>query len=330
MSARTIPSEGHDDADDDRPAFVQLQHNIFSRFADVYFRRATGDGTPVMMVQLSDAPAALPLRALQREFGIGDDTQDGLVLGMIGEALDFVGVLRIGDPFPPEVLSGAASWQPEPRHFELALARLRNALVAWLPGDAAPDRQAAFRDRLTEAFRAAARALDLPRPEDAVALVEDLAGELAHIEFLREHLIVGMIRMQQVLTAIAPQMRADRNRSETVMQILRLLAVAIDRMRVRFNEIDGQTEEVMSALRNLPAQRALIRSTRDYLHRAWRAFEPILSRWTAMDPAAPVGLRGAIEEAYAFLAPRYMNVQDWLDSGRRLGVPEPKKNQMEW
>jgi hypothetical protein len=329
MAAPLPAPVDEDDREDERPDTVVLGHNVFKRFTDVYFRRAAGDGTPVMMVQLTDAPAALPIRALQREFAIPDDSPDGLVLGMIGEALDFVGVLRLGDAFPPEVLSGLASWHPEPRHVELALARLRNGLVAWLPGGSGVvEEGAAFRDRLAEAFRAAARELGLPRAEDAVALVEELAGELAHIEYLREHLIVGMIRMQAVLQAIAPQMRADRNRHETVMQVIRLLNVAVERTRNRFNEIDAQTAQVMEALRSLPAQRALIRSTRDYLHRSWRAFEPILSRWTAMDPANPLGLRGAVDEAYAFLAPRYMNVQDWIDGGRRSG--EKKKNQMEW
>jgi hypothetical protein len=332
-----------DDQADDRPATVALAHGVFHRFDDVHFQRAAGDGTPVLVVHLADAPAALPIRAIQREFGIADDSADGIVLGMIGEALDFVGVLRIGDPFPPEVLSGNASWKPEARHFDLALGRLRTALVAWQsgqrpapagatsPGSAVnSDAAVAFRDQLTAAFRAAADELGLRRAEDAVAMVEELAQELAYIEYLREHLIVGQIRMQTVLQAVLPQMRADRNRAETVAQIGRLLAVAIERTRTRFNEIDAHTTEVMDSLRSLPAQRALIRSTRDFLHRSWRAFAPILARWTAIDPAAPVGLRGAIDDAYAFLAPRYMAVQDWLDTGRRLQAAERKTNQMEW
>jgi hypothetical protein len=343
MIAASPGDTWHDQADD-RPTSVTLTHAVFRRFPDAHFQRAAGDGMPVLMVQLSDAPAALPLRAIQREFAIADDSPDGIVLGMIAEALDFVGVLHIGDPFPPEVLSGDASWQPEQRHFELALGRLRNALVAWRAGSvAADDPQArpdahqgschdrpAFRDQLTEAFRAAAAELGLARPEDAVAMVEDLARELAFIEFLREHLIIGMIRMQTVLHAVQPQMRADRNRSETVAQVGRLLAVAIERTRQRFNEIDSETEEVMPTLRNLPGQRAFIRSTRDFLHRSWRAFAPILARWTAIDPAAPVGLRSAIDEAYAFLAPRYMAVQDWLERGRRVQATERRPNQMEW
>jgi hypothetical protein len=326
-----------DEDDDDRPRAVSLAHPVFARFQDVYFRRAAGDGTPVMVVQLAEAPATLPLRALQREFAIPDDSPDGLVLGMIGEALDFVGVLRLGDPFPPEILSGLASWQPEKRHFELALSRLRAGLVAGLDSNADRGAQAwrevaaraDFSQRLADAFRAAAAALGLARPEQVVAMVEELAGELAHIEYLRERLMAGMVRMQAVLTAVLPAMRADRNRLETAMHVSRLLAVAIERSRIRFDEIDGQTAEVMAALRNLPAQRAFISSTRDYLHRSWRAFQPILARWLAMDAAAPVGLRAAVDEAYAFLAPRYMTVQDWLDSGRRAETGA-KENRMEW
>lgn len=325
-SGVVLASSDLDDAADPRPTVVALAHGIFRRFPDARFQRAAGDGTPVMVVTLAEAPAVLPLRAIQREFGIADDSPDGMVLGMIAEALDFVGVLHVGDAFPPEVLTGDASWQPEPRHYQLALSRLQQGLAARMAAEAPGDAAA----RLASAFRAAARALGLPRDEDVVAMVEELAQELAHIEFLREHLIVGMTRMQAVLNAVLPQLRADRNRSETLAQVGRLLGVALERTRARFNQIDAQTEDVMAALGTLPAQRALIRSTRDYLHRSWRAFAPILARWTAIDPVAPVGLRGAIDEAYAFLAPRYMNVQDWLDANARLARAKETRTRMEW
>lgn len=318
--AALLATPDQDDATDLRPTAVALEHGIFRRFPDARFQRAAGDGTPVMVVALADAPAALPLRAIQREFAIADDSPDGMVLGMIAEALDFVGVLHVGDPFPPEVLTGDASWQPEPRHHALALVRLQQGLAGG--GDD-------FRAHLEAAFRAAARELGLARDEDAVGMVEELAQDLAHIEFLREHLIGGMARMQEVLAAVLPQLRADRNRSETLMQVGRLLGVAVGRTRARFAEIDAQTADVMAALRTLPAQRALIRSTRDHLHRSWRAFAPILARWTALDPAAPTGLRGAIDEAYAFLAPRYMNVQDWLDAKARR-EHAARHARMEW
>ena len=80
------------------------------------FRRRDGDDTPVVVVRLGEREAAMPLRSLQREFGIADDSADGRMFGLIAEALDFVPALRLGDPIPEEVLSGAASWDPEPEH----------------------------------------------------------------------------------------------------------------------------------------------------------------------------------------------------------------------
>lgn len=320
---------GIDDAADARPTSVALDHGIFRRFPGSRFQRAAGDGTPVLMVTLADTPAALPLRAIQREFGIADDSPDGMVLGMVAEALDFVGVLHIGDPFPPEILTGEASWEPEQRHFELARARLQQGLVTSVRSESKND-LGEFQERLAGAFRTAARELGLARSEQAVAMIEELAQELAYIEFLREHLIGGMGRMQAALAAVQPRLRADRNRNETVTQLGRLLAAALARTRARFSEIDAQTSEVMAALRALPAQQALIRSTRDYLHRSWRAFAPILERWTELDPVQPVGLRAAIDEAYAFLAPRYMNVQDWLAVHGQTQQAGQSSRTMEW
>ena len=54
------------------------------------------------------------------------------MLGLIAQSLDFVTLLRLGDPLPAEVLSGAASWEPDPLHLQLANARLQWQLVTWL------------------------------------------------------------------------------------------------------------------------------------------------------------------------------------------------------
>src|ERR1700749_4303519 len=103
----------------------RLNHPLFNRFGEPLFRRAETDGTPVMVVLLGEREAALPLRALQREFNIPDESEDGHMLALIAAALDFVTTLRPGDPLPPEVLSGEASWEPELQHRQLGLARLR-------------------------------------------------------------------------------------------------------------------------------------------------------------------------------------------------------------
>src|SRR5581483_4431831 len=122
-----------------RPDHVRLQHVLFRRFGDPVFRRAETDSSPVMVVLLGEREAALPLRALQREFSIADESEDGRMLVLIAAALDFVTCLRPGDPFPPEVLSGEASWEPSPQHGRLAEARLRLHLVNWSKGGAGDD-----------------------------------------------------------------------------------------------------------------------------------------------------------------------------------------------
>ena len=64
-----------------------LYHPMFARMGEVVFRRAESDATPVMVVSLGDRQAALPLRSLQREFQIGDDTPDSAL-----DAMDRAGV----------------------------------------------------------------------------------------------------------------------------------------------------------------------------------------------------------------------------------------------
>src|SRR5579872_7196336 len=118
--------------EDAPPDSCLLHHRLFTAFGPATFRRAEDDGTPVMVVKLGELEAALPLRALQREFRIEDDSQDGRMLGLIASALDYVTLLQTGDRLPAEVLTGEASWQPAPHHRTLAVARLRLQLLAWL------------------------------------------------------------------------------------------------------------------------------------------------------------------------------------------------------
>ena len=67
-----------------------LTHPVFTSFGEPLFRRSETDGAPVMVVKLGERDAAIPLRSLQREFGIPDDSDDGRMLGLIAQSLDFV------------------------------------------------------------------------------------------------------------------------------------------------------------------------------------------------------------------------------------------------
>src|ERR1035437_5357732 len=116
-----------------------LQHRLFVIMGEPMFRRSETDGTPVMVVLLGERIAAIPLRSLQHEFGIEDASDDGRMLGLIAESLDYVTGLRIGDPLPQEGLTGSASGDPNHVPRQLAEARRRLQLVRCLGTGAGAD-----------------------------------------------------------------------------------------------------------------------------------------------------------------------------------------------
>jgi len=301
-----------------------LQHRLFSRFGEPLFRRAETDGTPVMVVLLGEREAALPLRALQREFNIPDESEDGRMLGLIVAALDFVTVLHPGDPLPPEVLSGEASWEPEHRHRQLALARLRLNLVASLDpvwaGDhallepatvMAAAEEPAFQPRLREACRQAAQELAVAEASIGETL-DGLAQELAYVEALRDRLLVPVQGVSLKMARLAQGWRGDQVQLEKLAQVRRLNGTALRRIGGRFEELDAQTGEVLAVLRNSESQRTFIRSNRDWLYRTVRAWQPLLAEWEGVGPVYDPRARTAVEHTYHFLAPRFMPVTEWL------------------
>jgi hypothetical protein len=306
-----------------------LQHRAFSLFSSPVFRRAEADGMPAMVVSLGEREVAMPLRALQKELGIDDGSDDGRMLGLIAESLDYVTQLTPGDELPAEVLSGEASWQPEPEHMRLASMRVQAGLVAWLDSGAgsmalgtvrAGDGQhlthlmetPALRQRVQMAFQQAARALGLDSPEAVVPLVEDLARELAFIEALRDRLLRRVEALPPRLESTALAWRGDSASLETMTQVRRLAERALGQIRGRFHELDAQTGEVLPALRNLESHRTFIRCTRDWLHRSRRAWDPILDAWDAPAAMQEEKLPRLLTRTYQFLAPRFMIVTEWL------------------
>ena len=316
---------------------------MFGRVGDPLFRRAESDSTPVMVVQLGEREAALPLRSMQREFGIPDDSADGRMLATIAASLDFIASLRLGDPLPAEVLTGTASWDPNPSHYQIANARLRLQLVAWLRADggetqvpfephallAAAD-DPALRQQVQEAFRKAAEELQQPTPEALVALLEDLGRELAYIEALRERLFGRVQMMAAKLERLAQGFRGDASQLETLTQVRRLTGVALKQIGQRFAELDSQTGEVVAALKNLESQRTFIRSNRDWLYRTQRAWQPVLLDWDQSGFGFDEHTRALLVRTYQFLAPRFMAVTEWNSLNRMMRKDAQKKRRMIW
>ena len=326
------------------PEQCRLEHRVFATFGDPLFRRADTDGTPVMVVMLGEKEAAIPLRSLQREFGIADDSADGRMLGLIAQALDYVAGLRPGDQLPSEVLSGDASWEPDAVHLQIANARLEWQLVAWLnsgTGGDTPqlDAEALMqiaddplrRRQVQEAFAKAAEVLGLASAEEVVQHVGELAQELAYIEALRDRLLRRIMAMAEKLGRLAQGFHGDASHLETLTQVRRLTAKAVKEIGHRFEELDAQTGEVMAALRNAESQRVFIRSNRDWLYRSQRAWHPLLLEWDAAGIGLDEGIQLLLNRTYQFLAPRFMPVNEWLSvvSPSRPGKKNGRR-QMVW
>jgi hypothetical protein len=303
-----------------------LDHPAFTAFGPPVFRWAETDRTPVMVVSLGEREAAVPLRALQREFQIEDDSDDGRMLGLIAEALDYVPQLALGDALPGEVLDGSASWKPDPKHLQIAAARLRAQLVAWLqPGhqlrhDGAPpcgelwlrlDTDPKSRVLVQKAFVRAAAELGLAGPEQVVTRLEGLAEELSYIEALRDRYGDRVQALVRRVGGLAQNRSADAARQETITQVERMAAIGLRGIVERLEEVDAQTEEVLSALRNADSQRSFIRSNRDFLYRGLRAWEPILAEWDQAGSMSDESLWQLVGRTYHFLAQRHMPSTEW-------------------
>lgn len=292
------------------------------------FRLTEGDRVAALAIQLDGSEAVVPLVAVLKLFSISPDSADGQMLHLIGRSLKFVSCLKLGDPLPAEVLTGDASWQPSDYHRQIASARLQLQLVNWLGGGADGQQitshmlvvsidDPSIRPRVQAALRQAASALAIEGGGEAVAaLIEQLAVELAYIEALRERLLArvqGLVRrlnrFAQDGTAISPARR------ETLLQVSRLAALGLAQIAAKFDEIDTQTGEIISALQNLERQRSFLRPSRDWLFSTQIAWDPVLQEWEV----APASLAAdriwkVLERLYRFLAPRYMAVQEWQNA----------------
>lgn len=315
-----------------------FEHPILVALESAIFRLTEGDQVPALAIPLDDTEAVVPLEAVIKLFGIKRDSADGRLLGLIGQGLRFKPTMRMGDALPSEVLTGEASWEVAPYHRQVASARLQIQLLNWI-GGAGEERQItsqmlvvsvedpSIRPRVQRALRQAAAELGISGGPAVAALLEELAGETAYIEALRDRLLVRtqtlvrrFVRLGQECGGLAAARR------ETLFQVLRLGGTGMSQIAARFDQVDGQIGEILSALRNLDQQRSFLRQHRDWLYCALMQWEPMLEEWEAI-PGVPDDekLWRMLDRAYRFLAPRFMAVQEWLAPGNVRPAAEKAK-----
>ena len=95
-----------------------------------------------------------------------------------------------------------------------------------------------------------------------------------------------------------------------------------------FDMADGQTGEIISVLKNIGTQRDYIRSVRNYVYRRLVAWDELLRGWEREPGRMAETVPDLLRKTYQFLAPRYMQTDDWLLASQVQGNQEDLKEQV--
>ncbi len=313
---------------------IRFEHKFFQSFEELYFRLAE-TGEAVAVLKLASNEAELAFDGIKREFTLNEQTADGRMLDRIAEGLQFVRGLRIGDPLPKEILTREASWEPQDRHLRIARQRLTMQLVTWLTGNehiftsaeelmqVAEDPQ--VKKNVSLAFSEAAEALGLGRDnrEEVVRYIEVLSKELAYIEAERD-VFAEIKKVDEKVQGLRRLYSSDRGMIETTDQVARLSQRALKVFQDYFDQVDAQTGEILAMLKNIDNQIDYIRHVRDELHRRLLPWEDMIPVWKTVFVVKSEENVTRIRDLYQFLAPRFMQVNEWVLVTKR-GFEQAKK-----
>ncbi len=325
--------------EDDGPV-VAFQHPFFTAVENGHFRLSEGNEEPSFVIRLSEDDVVLPLGGISREFGIAEDSADGKMLAQVSEALHYVKLLRIGHPLPKEVTTGEASWEIAEEHMVAAYQRLTLQLASWMTGSEhmftsreelsqiADDPKT--RDSINAAFAEAANKLGLGADggEQVVQMIEGLAGELAHIEALRDR-FHGVIRMLEKAKALRRVYANEASVRENADACVRMLTIAVPSYQQIFEVVDAQTSEIMAALKNIDSQRDFIRTIRNDLYKRLSAWTEVLEAWEQIEPLHSRYNEEWLAKTYRFLAPRFLKVDEW-ELHTRFESHQERKTERQW
>lgn len=326
------------------PQTCELQHPIFTRVPHISFRRSSADGEPVMMVPFGEREAALPLKGLQREFDIANDSPDGRMLALIAQGLDYVTALHPGDPLPAEVVNGQASWTPAGNHLRRAQLRLRLALLAWQDAAAAKramrdiesggrlDTDPELKTALQNASRKAVAELGCQRPEEVMSRLDALAGDFGYIEALRERLLGRIETLLARSRRLAATLhRSDSVRSDAIGRVIKMAGTSLADISARFERLDEVCRDIIALLREPELRLAFVNETRDALYRTQLGWDPILQQWDEVDPDDETALWQVVSDTYQFLARRFLPVTEWpAFASLGASLAKAQRNTMRW
>ena len=320
---------------------VKFGQKFFTAIEGSYFRKSAHTDEAVFILNLGGEEVILPIAGICREFDIEDDTPDHKMLQMVITGLDYIKVLKPGDAFPKELLTGEASWEITDRHRQIARQRVTMQLVSWMSGEenliTDPEQliqiadDPAIKKKINAAFEQAAEALDNPNAskEMVVDLIEELAEELAYIETLREQ-FRSVLSMETKIKRVRNGTSKQCSILDNATSVAKLISKAVIEFREEFETADGQTGEIISVLKNIISQKEYIRGVRDSLHRRLVAWDDLLRGWDRQSGRIASDTPDLLRATYRFLAPRYMEADSWLLASQAQGDDDIEAKGTTW
>lgn len=306
----------------DIPQTIAFKHPFFTTIKGSHFLALEDTAEPVMIMPLETGDVSLKLSGIRHELNLEPGDADAHMLDIVAEGLKFVRGLKIGDPVPSELTSGRASWSVTERHLSISRSRLTMQLVSWIGGEehVITDVQELeqivqdphTRQQVTVAFEEAAEHLGVGREnkEKVILLVENLAEELSYIEALRER-FESILAMSDAVDAIHQKYRSEQSLSVKIQSIRRLFRIASRGLKDTFDQVDAQTGEILSVLKNIAPQTRFIRQSRDDLHRRLWAWDGLIAKWDGVVVKRSRKNEGLLDELYHFLAQRFLPADEW-------------------
>lgn len=330
--------------DDDGDPIISFEHSFFASVKGAYFRMSEQTDEPVFVMDLGENnEVSLPLPGIMREFGIDENSDDAKILDYVAEGLNYVRILRLGDKIPKELLTGEASWDVTDEHRKVAYQRITLQMVTWLSGDEItvtnPGELAQVADdpktkeKVKAAFNEAAEQLGFGANEagveQVIALIEKLAEEFAYIEALRDR-HQSVLMMNEKIQGLRKLYAHEKTIFEIVEPVGRLMMVAVKDYQNLFDQVDAQTGEIMAVLKNIDAQTKFVQQLRDDLYRRLVCWDDMFAIWKPASVLKSQTSESNLRRTYRFLAPRFMQADDWTLMNQLLEKKEERKTEMVW
>ncbi len=329
------------DTDADQQTTISFKEKVFTAVDGSYFRRSDETNEPVFILNLGGEEVMLPFKGIRREFNVEEDSPDDKMLDLVANSLEYVKIVMPGDDIPKEILTGEASWEVTDEHLRVARQRISMQLVSWISGEenliTDPEQlmqiaeDPATQAKINSAFDDAAAALgdEDATKETVIERIEDLARELGYIETLREkfrNVLMAETKVKRIRHLAGKQ----RSLLDSATSVAQLITKAASEFNDEFEHLDGQTGEIIGVLKNIDSQKEYIRSVRDTLYRRLIAWEDLLIAWDEHPEHCSSNTVDLLRETYRFLAPRYMETDDWALLSKAQQPEDAGKSEVVW